>query len=155
MELKSLKKLNSWASYMCEGDIDRERDVYHMAREIQAEVDECYMPLPLDMNGVPIKMGDELEGELFYDNSTVKGTVTAYHLYGGEDPDTVYIKVKPSENTWTIKELRLDRCRHVKPRTVEDVLMDVLKDSTRADMGNSDIINKYAAELQMREGDAE
>ena len=96
-----------------------------IADEIQVEVDERYMKLPLDADGVPIHMGDTVEGELFFDNATVKGTVTTYHIHDNDEPDTVYIKVDRGGGTWTIKELQIKRCRHIKPRTLEDVLQDL------------------------------
>ena len=126
-----------------------------IADEIQAEVDSRYMELPLDADGVPIRFGDAVEGELLFDNETVKGTVVTYHLHSDDEPDTVYIKAKPSEDTWTIKELRLNRCRHVKPRTVEDVLRDCCKEWNRhcGDDWEQGVYAKYAAELRMRDGD--
>ncbi|MBR3223822.1 MAG: hypothetical protein IKF78_00680 [Atopobiaceae bacterium] len=93
-----------------------------MLDDIEQEIAERYMELPVDAEGVPIHLGDMVEGELLFDNATVKGTVTTYHIHSDDEPGTVYIKVKPTENTWTIKELRFTRCRHVKQRTLEDVL---------------------------------
>ena len=93
-----------------------------IADEIESEIAERFMELPVDADGVPIHMGDSVEGELLFDSATVKGTVCAYHIHDDDEPGTVYIRVKPTENTWTIKELRFKRCRHVKPRTLEDVL---------------------------------
>jgi len=93
-------------------------------KEQQEYIDSHYMPLPVDADGVPIHMGDTVEGELLFDNATVRGTVCAYHIHDDDEPGTVYIRVKPTKDTWTIKELQFKRCRHVKPRTVEDVLFD-------------------------------
>jgi hypothetical protein len=101
-------------------------------------------------------MGDIVEGELL-DNSTVKGTVRAFHLYDDE-PASVYIKVN-LHGGWTIKDLRIARCRHVKPRTVEDVLMDVMSDFADADFKDETletITARYADEIRdMLGGDAE
>lgn len=94
--------------------------------EIADEIERDYIELPVDADGVPIRMGDSVEGELL-DDSTVSGTVCAFHLYDDE-PDSVYIKVNV-QGGWTIKDLRLTRCRHAKPRTIEDVLRDVWKEA--------------------------
>ena len=89
------------------------------------------------------------EGELLFDNATVKGTVTTYHIHDDDEPGTVYIRVKPTENTWTIKELRFTRCRHVKPRTIEDVLAEYgsqLFGITTEE--HDELIAKYAEEIR-------
>ena len=123
--------------------------------KVEREIAERYMQLPEDVNGVPIHMGDTIEGELL-DDSTVRGTVCAFHLYDDE-PDSVYIKVN-LHGVWTIKELRIARCRHVKPRTVEDVLMDVMSDFADADFNDETletITARYADEIrELLGGDA-
>ena len=92
--------------------------------EIEAEIAANYLELPVDADDEPIHMGDTVEGELVFDDATAKGTVTTYHIHDNDEPDTVYIKVDCGNGTWTIKELRIKRCHHVKPRTLEDVLED-------------------------------
>ena len=88
---------------------------------IENEIAERFMERPVDADGAPIRMGDAVEGELL-DDTTVRGTVCAFHLYDDE-PDSVFVHVDvDADGGWTIKDLRLTRCRHVKPRTVEDVL---------------------------------
>ena len=118
--------------------------------EIEREVSERFMELPVDADGVPIHMGDTVEGELLYGNATVKGTVTTYHIHGNDEPGTVYIKVKPTENTWTIKELRFTRCHHVNPRTIEDVLFGFLHEFGRESewKGLEGRIGEYADEIR-------
>lgn len=100
-----------------------------LIESLEAEIADNYLELPVDADGVPIHVGDTVEGELLFDNATVKGTVCAYHIHDDDEPGTVYIRVKPTEDTWTIKELRFERCRHFKPRTLEDVLRDVWKEA--------------------------
>ena len=91
--------------------------------EIEREISERYMLLPVDMDNEPICMGDSVEGELL-DDSTVSGTVCAFHLYDDE-PDSVYIKVSV-QGGWTIKELRLTSCRHVKLDPLKELLTEML-----------------------------
>ena len=170
-ELESIEKLresshlddNKWTLasgdvvYMCNhehGDpnaVNWGEQWRKIADEIEAEIAERYMPLPCDADGVPIRMGDTVEGELLYDNATVKGTVTTYHIHGDDEPGTVYIKVKPTEDTWTIKELQFRRCRHVKPRTLEDVLRECAEAyACGADIesGTTEMFGKYADEIR-------
>ena len=72
-----------------------------LADEIQAEIDERFMELPCDADGVPIHVGDELEGGFIVD----------------------YVS-----SHWVLAVGRgakhEDSCRHVKLRTLEDVLND-------------------------------
>ena len=117
-----------------------------MIADIEAEIAERYMELPVDADGMPIHMGDAVEGELL-DDSTVKGTVCAFHLYDDE-PNSVYIHVNVDGGGWTIKELRLTRCHHVKQRTVEDVLCDMIHEYACTDMTTEQTAAKYADELR-------
>lgn len=88
-----------------------------LADDIQAEVDKYYMQLPLDADGVPIRVGDKVE---LIANGMVE-TVTGYETFG-LDKDT-------DETGWILTNetcllANSKGCRHVKPRTVEDVLDD-------------------------------
>ena len=158
MELESLKEMRK-ALKVCGCDPDEcvlcevPRKVREIADAIQAEVDERYMPLPLDADGVPIRVGDRLyHNEL---GEIICNGITFYH------------------NTWRVidemdfhGEHRIRHameCRHVKPRTVEDVTNDLANEvicilSSEDDLHISHEQNiaiyeasaKYAAKLQMR-----
>ena len=128
--------------------------------EIEAEIERDYIKLPVDAYGEPIHMGDTVEGEMVFDDATAKGTVTTYHIHDNDEPDTVYIKVDCGNGTWTIKELRIKRCRHVKPRTLEDVLVDMLEAAIGYSDAHTDVslvaVEKYADEIrELLGGDAE
>lgn len=119
-------------------------DVTESARTIT----ERYMPLPVDADGVPIHLGDTVEGEL-PDNTTVNGTVTTYHIHYNDEPDTVYIKVDCGGG-WTIKELKVKHCRHVKLRTPEDLLRefaDAYYNSPGGELG-TECVRRYVAEMR-------
>ena len=100
-EIKALESLrNCLSSATYDGMFD----------EIQAEVDERFMELPLDADGVPIRVGDLVtlnNGEPF--------------KVGG---------IRDAGNQWHIFRYELHRwwspldLHHVKPRTLEDVLED-------------------------------
>lgn len=93
-------------------------------KEQQEYIDSHYMLLPVDEKGIPVRMRDAVEGVPYYDDETVKGTVSAIHVYDTE-PAKVYVRVDCGDGSWTVKELPTARCRHVKPRTVEDVLAEL------------------------------
>lgn len=120
-----------------------------IADEIDGEIAERFMERPVDAGGVPIRMGDAVEGELL-DGTTVMGTVCAFHLYDDE-PDSVFVHVDvDADGGWTIKDLRLTRCRHVNPRTVEDVLRDCCTEWNEH-LGSdweTGVYAKYAAEIR-------
>ena len=105
--------------------------VSEMLRDIQAEVDSGYMKLPVDADGVPIHVGDEME------NGEYRGKVTDmswdghfWHVYHGS------IAIAPCDYT------------HVKQRTVEDVLCDMIHEYACTDMTTEQTAAKYAAELR-------
>ena len=115
----------------------------HIADEIEAEIAEKYMLLPVDADGVPIKPRDNVDTGM-----GDKGPVG--HLeYWYPNSWVAVIEYKPGQFT------RYDplAIRHVKPRTVEDVLHDMLYEAADACAdGNTkieDCIAKYAAELRM------
>lgn len=124
--------------------------MFRIIGELQAEINERFMLLPVDADGVPIHMGDTVEGEL-PDNTTVKGTVTTYHIHNGDDPDTVYVKVDCGGG-WTIKELKVKHCRHVKPDPVKELLRrmadEVYDDSHETPFDRDFIVEKYVDELR-------
>lgn len=152
-EIKALEKLRKLTicdrgekhtAYLDAGDI---------ADEIEAEIAERFMELPVDADGVPIKPGDIMQ---FRDDAPVrvdsignsKCYVGDFGWFGG--------------NGGFYGKGTLKCCRHVKPRTLEDVLRDVVslcantwKDEKSAfryyDVGNvmeSGNIADFAAEIR-------
>jgi len=89
--------------------------------EITREIAERYIELPVDADGVPIKLGDRLA---WHDAEGYSGEmiVDCIELY------------RSDRDRWSVHDIDdclelspLD-CRHVKPRTVEDVLHDFARD---------------------------
>ena len=117
-----------------------------IADEIEAELEERYMELPLDADGVPIHPGDEL-------------------VYRGHEPFVCRAVSEKHAHTWDAAARAIGhlgtKCVHVKPRTVKDVLEDFASDPLWEAEGSYEgikekVIEKYAAELQMkgeRDGD--
>jgi hypothetical protein len=125
--MKSIDKLREY--------VDKQQDEYNnhnvsfvwqlitIADEIEVEIERDYMKLPADADGVPIHVGDRLE---CYANG-YEGTFTVFAI--GNDTvvgnhDIEWIMDNPSK--WFHVA---SFCRHVKPRTLEDVLRDVWKEA--------------------------
>ena len=158
--LESLEKLRKWLNYKvnrfdaCSGAIVLNTDVnpdelYELAYAIQAEVDERYMPLPLDADGVPIRVGDEV---------TYGVGQKPYCVYA-VSYDAAWLNNSTTVDVIALMKFQAEQCRHVKQRTVEDVLHDFGNDYAAFLSGiypfenakQYDVIAKYAAELRMRD----
>lgn len=105
-------------------------DVRRLADEIEREIAERYMELPVDMDGVPIRVGDR---------------VCSPNAGGGE-----YDVFAIACNHW----VDIDGFKHnpagtlhVKPRTVEDVLTDLAEDVERG-CPPLNAVAKYIGELR-------
>ena len=119
--------------------------VAQCADEIEAEIESRYMLLPVDADGVPIHVGDELRGYGLPDGGAIvkalNGTmVIVGRLEGGKN----YAK---SGLLWSASETR-----HYKPRTIEDVLKAFFHDALDADtfctVRLDDVLAKYADEIR-------
>ena len=162
--MESIEKLRGLASEISKGDIDAHLKsgplgdgvnidwlaVWHrkfdeLINSIQAEVDEKYMLLPVDADGVPIHMGDTLQ------LGDTRGEVVAltYCPANGKLPWEWQCDTGDWYNTAF--------ARHVKPRTVEDVLLDltneVASQGHQIGLTANEIIAKYASELRMRDAE--
>jgi hypothetical protein len=141
-EIKALDELREWAEQFCSMG---KHDPLMFADKIQAEVDERFMELPLDGNGVPIRVGDVVAEKPFRPKT-------------GEKPAEVVCMLLNSDG-WAIGDcdprghwygpLQLE---HVKPRTIEDVLTDltneVAKQGHQIGLTAGEIIAKYADEIR-------
>ena len=138
-EIKALEELRKYVSDWWAPDEAVNKDVNRFADEIQAEVDERFMELPLDADGVPIRVGDML----------LRSTGAPKESYGevvGVSDDSVFFNDK--SGGWVTNWASLTR--H-KSRTLEDVLDDFSKSlgckSIFTDM-KREAISKYAAEIR-------
>lgn len=123
------------------------RDQFNKALdEIEREIAERYMLLPVDANGVPIHVGDYIKGEEELD-PIVKVTGVAQNEFHGpmvQTDDAItgrWYCVVPG----TV---------HVKPRTIEDVLIDFAEE-VRGCCDTSETVGKYVAEIRELLGGAE
>ena len=90
------------------------REFDRLANAIQAEVDGRFMELPVDADGVPIHIGDMIEYE--GDEDTYRLHARGVYVY--EDGHVAVMNERLG--IWY-----QENCRHVKPRTLEDVLNDL------------------------------
>ena len=112
----------------------------HLIDEIEAEIAECYMLQPEDADGVRIDLGDKLieheDGhEFIVDGVKIWGST--YEWWAYEDGGVL----APAT-----------RCTHVKPRTLEDVLVDMLEAAVGYSDAHTDVslvaVEKYADEIR-------
>ena len=106
---------------------------YHgsIADEIEAEIAERYMLLPVDADGVPIRVGDAVAERPYRPNLGEKHGEVACLLFNSDgwsvsDRD-------PFGQWWHPATLM-----HVNPRTIEDVLADFARD---VNVSHSDFIS--------------
>ena len=111
MTLESIEKLRRCVSENVPGVRGL---VCGIADEIEAEIAERYMELPLDADGVPIHVGDEM-----MQNGKEIGTVIAVGYHGEPKawilPHKCFISISYFASG----------IAHVKPRTLFDVLAEV------------------------------
>lgn len=103
--------------------------------EIELEIAEKYMLLPVDTDGVPIHVGDLVQ---FVNEQGGTGApvevcaISKHYAYYGE-----------GKNLY-----RADWCRHVKPRTIEDVLLEAIERAACPENEWSEIIADCADDLR-------
>ena len=126
-------------------------DLMSIADEIEAEIAEKYMLLPVDADGVPIHVGDMLNWEYEEEKFTVCAVAPGrVHHWVQQDGKRSTVDYPPTQ------------CTHYKPRTIEDVLESFLVDYDTWDvdckvdrLGERRLLfAKYADELRgMMEGE--
>lgn len=106
-----------------------------IADAIEAEVAERYMELPLDADGVCIRVGDEMERISGFKYGKVAGVGVGVFFTNHYMNDYH-------------KQFAAD-CRHVEPRTLEDVLQDAfIECDENFDINRTEVIARYAAEIR-------
>ncbi len=101
--MKSIYDLRKWGRILHLLPEDR---FWELVDAIEAEVAERYVELPLDADGVPVRIGDVIA---YVDNTRPKEVVALV------PPSMVMVEDGPRY---------VDMCRHYKPPTVEDVLFE-------------------------------
>ena len=138
--MESIERLRSYSGVHWEPwDASRER-LNESLDEIEQEIAERYIELPVDAEGVPIRVGDVVEFGEYRNKGIVKAVnermVIAMFI---DDTCTNYAK---HGLLWDA-----DSCRHVKPRTLEDVLREFADEVQRC-CDTTDTITEYADEIR-------
>ena len=149
-EIKALEKLRKLkgevVDYRWGVDFDRTIDV------LEAEIEREWMRVPVDADNVPIRVGDVVEFGENRNQGIVKAInehmVIAVHV---DDVDDGYINYAKYGLLWNA-----DACRHVRERTIEDVLQDAMQyghdDNTVGERAEAQIA-KYADEIRAMFGE--
>lgn len=136
--IKAVEKLREWANDRLDGYAHA--DAVRLADEIEAEIEERYMELPVDADGVPIRVGD-----VMVDYKTPRNVVAVApdsFMMDGYETDSFYRPGLAKNH------------RHVK-RTLEDVLSDFAAE-VENDRNTIETARKYADEIrELLGGDAE
>lgn len=130
--IKSIEKLRKFAenavykdNYIAGSTFDLNR----IADEIEAEIAERYMELPVDADGEVIRLGDEMDcGEVI--------GIGEYIAFFGEGIEWQHYSVQA--------------IHHIKPRTIEDVLQDLCieADERYGEDCRAELIVKAADEIR-------
>ena len=112
-----------------------EREIAERERKVLADLNKFYMKLPLDADGVPIRLGDTVECE---PSGVFRVSYVGASAAVADEGPLVVIN-----DTSRV-------CRHVKPRTVEDVLRECCNEWNEhcGDEWESGVYAKYADELR-------
>lgn len=121
--IEKLRELNTFGSVKVDGDLvttnmlmvcATKEEINEIADEIEAEIESRYMELPVDADGVPIRCGDVMTHKL--GTGERKDTVEAVYENG-------FLSYR-SDGYW--HHMAGDTFVHVNPRTIEDVLRDLV-----------------------------
>lgn len=158
--MESIEKLRSAESFSelaisIIGDDNSFRSVQEfwcaLADEIEAEIAERYIELPVDADGVPIRIGDLVTNPFFEGSREVRSLT--------KEQGSPYWHLGVDEG-----EVTAHTCRHAKSRTVEDVLLEFIKSYHEAEENPNyysllqrsvtvaAIVKKYADELREMTG---
>lgn len=122
--MESIEKLREWVKSLYTPNSGKLKvEGLDIADEIEAEIESRYMELPVDADGVPIHVGDYLESEE-YDGRLFPCRGLNVEVCKSGKRWTVCMSYDSYSGTSEYTSAR--RCRHVKPRTIEDVLRDLV-----------------------------
>lgn len=114
---------------------DLKGDLLSLVDKVEAEIEERYMELPVDADGVPIRVGDKLEyRELTFDAFSVA-------------EDVVFRECGFESGRYTVDVYDHSDVRHHNPRTLEDVLADFAAE-VENDRNTIETARKYADEIR-------
>ena len=147
--IEALERLREWShcvdnAYVADNgfmfaEINAGEKIREFADEIQAEVDSKYLLLPVDSEGVPIRVNDMLRRD-------GDGSIRKVYAVGND----TFVTWDSCEERYGLRAPSL--WSHVKPRTVEDVLMELVDETARQGhqigLTAQEIVTKYADEIR-------
>lgn len=139
--MKTIDTLHEWCNFLGDDPCDGcAKQLHIIADEIEAEIERDYMRLPVDADGVPIHVGDDLR------SASSKTEYTALGFWFDFDCDIWQVMVSSKQ------AMSGNMLRHVKPRTLEDVLVDMLEAAIGYSDAHTDValvaVEKYADEIR-------
>ena len=144
MTLESIERLRNYFK----GDGMAHGAIHKLIDDVEREIAERYMKLPVDADGVPIRIGDNMEAtdDVDEDGRPYKQLATGYTMSKPDGKGNLWF----TDDDGIAYDPRYS-C-HVKPRTIEGVLKAFFHDALDADayctVRMDDVIAKYADELR-------
>lgn len=112
---------------------------------LASDLERCgWVRLPVDADGVPIRVGDVVTMQLLFGGESKPLVVDRMELSHGRDGDLWCIALDTDEGCWNQPSLM----RHYTPPTVEDVLRE-FADEVRRCCDTADTIAEYAKRLRL------
>lgn len=138
---------------------DAKVDLSGFVDDVEREVEEMYVPLPVDKVGVPIRAGDDLD--YVYCGDTIRMSVDSMKIVKtsrGQASWCVRVFPKVTDQSLSIDLLEEDfgHCTHHRAHTVEELLCEMydrLDEPKGEDQGRTaeEIIAEYAKLLTIKE----
>ena len=123
------------------GQLKGSRDHWqHRCKELERMLDDEYIKLPVDADGVRIKLGDILE--ISRDGTIDIGEVTDIHLQSGKC--AVSISFEFDSGVTAYPE---DYC-HYKTNGVEGLIKEIIREVRLADKTNFEIVTEYSDRIK-------
>ena len=133
--IESMDKLREWANVSGEPWAESRERLHRMLDEIEAEIEERFMELPVDVNNEPVHIGDEMEHRSKHETLDVIAVGNDSFFTGRWADD--YVRCFEVSAEW----------HHAKPRTLEDVLADFAAE-VENDRNTIETARKYAEEIR-------
>ena len=141
LEGAAIDEYNVSAEYVAKGAAIKVR---RYAEEIDRELADRYIELPVDADGVPIHVHDKLmtdsEDSSLYGRELLVSAVSEHHIH---------YQILPYRGDGHYRTGHLTLFRHAKPRTLEDVLREFAQGVSGQNADFADLAaKKYADEIR-------
>lgn len=137
-EIKALEKLRKYTLRDEYGRLMAYTKAYELADEIQAEIGERFMELPVDADGVPIRVGEHVRGKYTDDKAPYKVHGFMFDFEHGQ------WNIALNESRFASSNLLI--C--VKPRTLQDVIAEYKELSGKQEIKDYFEVSKELRDIQ-------